>query len=179
MPFKECSLLDQREEFCRLALMPDGNVRELCRRWEISPTTGYKWVSRFSASGWEGLSDRSRRPRESPRRTQAALEGAVLAIREENPRRGGRKIERVLLDEGLAKAPSPSTITEILRRHGKLDGPVVVTVHITPRCGVRPAAAASSIVDVRSRLRIYREAALRPLSYFKGKLVMTGSKRLF
>ena len=123
MPFKECSLLDQRGEFCRLALMPEANVRELCRRWGISPTTGYKWLSRFTASGREGLSDRSRRPRESPRRTEAALEGAVLAIREENPRWGGRKIERVLLNEGLAKAPSPSTITEILRRHGKLDGP--------------------------------------------------------
>jgi transposase-like protein len=62
MPFKECSVLSQREEFCRLALGPGANVRMLCRRFGISPTTGYKWLDVYRAEGVAGLSDRSRRP---------------------------------------------------------------------------------------------------------------------
>ena len=79
MPFKECSLLDQREEFCRLALMPGTNMRELCRRWGVSSTAAYKWVRRFAATGAAGLADQSRRPLSSPKRTSAAMEGVRLA----------------------------------------------------------------------------------------------------
>ena len=122
MPFRERSILLQREEFCRLARAPGGNVRELCRRAQISPTTGYKWLGRFATEGSAGLVDRSRRPRASPERTGAELEAQVLAVRAEHPAWGGRKIRRVLQDTGVA-APAASTITDILRRHGKLDGP--------------------------------------------------------
>jgi transposase InsO family protein len=123
MPFKECSLLDQREEFCRLALMGGTNVRELCRRWGVSSTAGYKWLSRYRAEGSAGLSDRSRRPKSSPGRTSATMEAQVLAVRGENPVWGGRKIRRVLEDEGVTDPPSASTITQILRRHDRLNGP--------------------------------------------------------
>lgn len=43
-------------------------------------------------------------------------------MRGAHPAWGGRKIERVLRNRGIA-APSASTITQILRRHGRLDGP--------------------------------------------------------
>jgi transposase InsO family protein len=125
MPFKECSLVDQREEFCRLAVTAGANMRELCRRWGVSPQTGYKWRGLYVLAGREGLSDRSRRPRGSPWRTATAVELAALAVREAHPRWGGRKIRRVLQDEGLMHPPAASTITEILRRHGRLDGPRV------------------------------------------------------
>jgi transposase InsO family protein len=123
MPFKECSLMDQREEFCRLALLPGTNVRELCRRWGVSSTAGYKWLRRYRAEGAGGLADRSRRPKSSPGRTLPAMEAQVLAVRAENPAWGGRKIRKVLEDDGVADPPSASTITEILRRHDRLDGP--------------------------------------------------------
>lgn len=123
MPFQECSLMEIREEFCRLALAEGSNRRELCRRWGISSATGYKWLGRFQAEGVSGLADRSRRPLTSPRRTPVELEDRVLAVRLEHPAWGGRKIRRVLENEGLADVPSPSTITGILRRHGRLDGP--------------------------------------------------------
>jgi transposase InsO family protein len=44
-------------------------------------------------------------------------------VRSEHPVWGGRKIRRVLENEGVAGVPSASTITEILRRHDRLDGP--------------------------------------------------------
>jgi transposase InsO family protein len=123
MPFKGCSLMDQREEFCRLASTPGANRRELCRRWGVAPATAYKWLTRYDVLGREGLADRPRRPGSSPWRTAQAVELAVLAVRERHPAWGGRKIRRVLQVDGVADPPSASTITEILRRHDRLDGP--------------------------------------------------------
>ncbi len=123
MPFKECSLMEVREEFCRLALAEGSNRRELCRRWKISSATAYKWLDRYRAEGVSGLADRSRRPLRSPLRTSEDVEGRVLGVRFEHPAWGGRKIRRVLQNEGVDAVPSASTITEILRRHGRLDGP--------------------------------------------------------
>jgi len=123
MPFKECSIVSQREEFCRLSAMPGANKRELCRRWEISPQTGYKWLARFRSGDDDSLVDRSRRPLSSPGRTTEEAEAAVLAVRREHPAWGGRKIRRVLQTQGVSAIPSASTITQILRRHALLDGP--------------------------------------------------------
>ncbi len=114
--------MDQREEFARLALQPGTNMRELCRRFGISRSNGYKWLDRFLAGGRDGLADRSRRPHRSPARTAGAVEAEVLRIREgSNNAWGGRKIAKVLGRDGAMVVPSASTITEILRRHGKLD----------------------------------------------------------
>jgi len=123
MPFSDRSVQSEREEFCRLASVPDANVRELCRRFGVSPTTGYKWLAIFAEAGSAGLADRSRRPLNSPTRTTAELEAKVLQVRSEHRTWGGRKIRRVLQNEGTAPVPAASTITAILRRHGELDGP--------------------------------------------------------
>jgi transposase InsO family protein len=114
--------MDQREEFVRLALAPGANKRELCRRFGISRSNGHKWLKRYLAQGRAGLADCSRRPHRSPARSADAVEGEVLRIRESsNNAWGGRKIARVLERKGATVVPAPSTITEILRRHGKLD----------------------------------------------------------
>jgi transposase InsO family protein len=123
MPFKEQSIVMQREEFCVLALMPGSNIRELCRRSGISPTTGYEWLQRYRGQGAAGLQDRSRRPLTSPWRTGEDIEALVVAVRQAHPAWGGRKIRKVLENDGLAGPPSASTITAILRRHQLLDGP--------------------------------------------------------
>src|SRR6202521_4767920 len=84
MPLRELSIVDQREEFVRLALAPGVNQRELCRRFGISRSKGYKWLERYAAEGRAGLADRSRRPHRSPTRTAEAVECEVLRIREES-----------------------------------------------------------------------------------------------
>jgi transposase InsO family protein len=117
MPFTGVSAMDFKLEFVRLALAQDANRRELCRRFGISPTLGYRLLSRYAAQGDAGLVEQSRRPRASPRATPDAVEAAVMAVRAEHPAWGGRKIAAVLRRRGLA-APSPSTVTQILRRHG-------------------------------------------------------------
>ncbi len=123
MPFQERSIVSHREEFCRLALTPGANIRELCRVWMVSSATAYKWLGRFVAEGSSGLVDRSRRPLRSPHCTDAEMEARVLAVRLAHPAWGGRKIGKVLEWEDAGRPPSASTITQIIRRHGLLDGP--------------------------------------------------------
>lgn len=104
-----------REEFLCFARKDGANVSELCRRYEISRTCGYKWLNRVSET-----EDRSRRPHHSPARCSAEVESRVIAARLGNKSCGGRKLYRILKDSGMQRPPSPSTITEILRRHGLL-----------------------------------------------------------
>jgi transposase InsO family protein len=115
------STVDLREEFVVLARREGCNMRALCRRFGVSPTTGYKWLHRHGEAGRAGLHDRSRRPVRSPGRTSEAMEVRVLALRDAHPAWGGRKLRRRLLDLGVADVPSASTITAILRRNGRLD----------------------------------------------------------
>ena len=122
MPWRELSVMEQRNEFVRLASMPGANFSELCRRFQISRAKGYKWLSRYHQEGRAGLADRSRRPRHSPGQTPEAVEKAVLHIRAvSNNVWGGRKIAAIMRREQQPIVPAPSTITEILRRHGKLE----------------------------------------------------------
>ncbi len=122
MSWKECSVVSEREEFVRLAQSEAANVSALCRRFGISRKTGYKWLSRYRLRSVAGLSDRSRRPCRSPRRTSESMERSVLAVRGVHRAWGGRKIRRVLENRGKVAVPSASTITMILHRHGLIDG---------------------------------------------------------
>jgi transposase InsO family protein len=111
-----------RKEFVELALREGVNRRELMRRFEISPTTGYKLLTRYESEGDAGLANRSRRPQRSPRRTPAPIEADVVALRDAHPAWGGRTLRARLQALGYAAVPAASTITAIVRRHGRAVG---------------------------------------------------------
>lgn len=119
MAWLERDTVSLRLEFVQLASQEGCNMRELCRRFAISPKTGYKWLARFRESGAQlaALHDQDRRPLSSPQRTDPKLEQAVVKLRQRYPAWGGRKIARVLLKQGVAEL-APSTVTGILKRHG-------------------------------------------------------------
>jgi transposase InsO family protein len=125
MAWMECSVISQREEFVRMAMHDRANISQLCKRFCISRKTGYKWIERHRRH--RAMSDQSRRPLRSPRRSVAAVEAAALAVRDEHPAWGGRKIRHVLIRENQQDrfppqvVPAASTITQILRRHGRVD----------------------------------------------------------
>ncbi len=123
MPWKESSRMSTREEFVVLASVEGANVRELCRRFGVSPRSGYKWIARYREEGPEGLSDQSRRPRDSPGATSPEMVKLIVALRRKHPAWGGRKLKRRLEDLGHVSVPAASTITGILRRENLLDGP--------------------------------------------------------
>ena len=117
MPWKESSKMSSRLEFVRFALAPGANVRALCRKFGVSAKTGYTWIERYKQKGEAGLKDRSSRPLTTPNRTSARLEAQVLALHDQYPCWGGRKLA-ALLPDGFAK-PHHNTIAAILRRHGR------------------------------------------------------------
>ena len=116
-------LVTQRCEFVALARMEGANVAELCRRFGISRKSAYKWLDRAEGARdlSRALADRSRRPQQSPRRTEERIEKQVTALREQHPAWGPRKLRRRLSDLGHEGLPSVSTIGSILRRHGLID----------------------------------------------------------
>ena len=89
--------MNLRLEFVELASQEGANRRALCRRFRISPKTGYKWLARHAQGGDAALADRSRRPQQSPGRTASQLEQDVIALRQAHPAWGGRKIARVMV----------------------------------------------------------------------------------
>ena len=141
MPWQEVDTVDLRREFVQLAQQGALSLSALCRRYQISRKTGYKWLQRYAQEGDEGLHDRSRCPHHQPARSPASVEQAVLKVRQRFPEWGGRKLARVMRNEGQTKIPSPSTITQILRRHGQLhllgeSAPVNFIRFEHPHCGV-------------------------------------------
>jgi len=118
MPWREVSVMGERQEFVRLALEEGVNRRELCRRFGISPDVAYKWLARWGAGDRE-LADRSRRPHTSPRQSSAAVEARVLSVRDAHPAWGARKIARFLERQGT-QPPATSTVHAILKRHERI-----------------------------------------------------------
>jgi hypothetical protein len=67
-------------------------VTEACRRCDVSRRTYYKWKKRYQEEGIDGLKNRSRRPKISPRRTDAAIESEIAKIKTECPWWGAYRI---------------------------------------------------------------------------------------
>jgi transposase InsO family protein len=121
MAWKEVSRVSSRREFVRFAEKEDANIRELCRRFGISPTTGYKWLERGRTED-ETFEDRSRRPHHSPGQTDQVMEALLLALRDEHPVWNARKIRRLAqrrLGDGVI-VPAASTVGRILKRNGRI-----------------------------------------------------------
>ncbi len=121
MGWSEVSIMSGRREFVKLARQEGANVRELCRRYGISPTTGYKWIDR-GADETETYRDRSRRPLHSPKRTGEAIEQLILEIRDQHPVWNARKIRHLLRRQLRADQhlPAASTVGQVLKRNGRI-----------------------------------------------------------
>jgi transposase InsO family protein len=123
MPWKECVVKEVRREFVELACLPHANIAALCRQFRISRRCGYKWLKRYRVDGQAGLIDRSRRPHASPGRVNCPMQRAVVRLRIKHPVWGGRKLRKLLENQGHdpATLPAVSTIGRILFRGGLID----------------------------------------------------------
>ena len=119
MPWCETTPMRERLEFLRDHQRGLSSFAALCRHYEISRKTGYKWLTRFGEEGLSGLADRSRAPRTPAHQVEACLVDALLEIRRRHPSWGPRKIVAYLHAHNSAlRWPAASTVGEILRRHG-------------------------------------------------------------
>jgi transposase InsO family protein len=119
--------MSNRREFVTLAMKEGANIRELCRRFGVSPTAGYKWIERSKQDG-ETFEDRSRKPQHSPKRTEDRIEQLVLEVRDAHPVWNARKIRRVL-QRTMTVVPAASTIGQILKRHGRISADASALIH--------------------------------------------------
>jgi transposase InsO family protein len=161
MPWREVSVMDQRREFVRLAMQEGVNRRELCRRFGISADVGYKWLARQQSGDGE-LADRSRRPHASPRRSDAAVEAQVLAVRDRHPAWGARKIVHCLQRDGV-QPPALSTVHEILRRNGRITPPPGGSSQIYQRFE-KEAPNVLWQMDFKGRMPLANGASCHPLT---------------
>ena len=119
---------------------------EVARRFRVSRATVAKWWRRYREEGAAGLRDRSSAPRSNPRRTAAALEQRICAVR----RSQGFGPHRIAWALGIAR----STAYAVLRRFGlnRLD-----RLHRVTRAVVRyehPAPGDLLHIDVKKLGRI-------------------------
>ena len=118
MPW-ECKTVEKiRREFVAKAVMGEQSISELCRQYNISRPTAYKWIDRYKTG--KGFADRPHTPFSSPRKTAKSKEDLVLAVRERHQTWGPRKIHQYLLDKGHTDLPAVSTIAAILKRNDKI-----------------------------------------------------------
>ena len=118
MPWKECSVMDEKLKF--IARLLDGeSMASLCREFSISRKTGYKIWTRYQASGLEALSDRSRRPYKQANRLPFQIEKLILQLKDEKPNWGAPKIRELFVKRhpGIL-VPAKSTVHAVLERHG-------------------------------------------------------------
>jgi transposase InsO family protein len=123
MPWKECSVMDERLRF--VARLLDGEaMSEVCREFGISRKTGYKIFNRYKECGLEALSDRSRRPVRYANQLPPQLEGLIVNLKCDKPHWGARKLRELLVRrlDGDIRVPARSTIHAVLHRHGLVKG---------------------------------------------------------
>src|SRR6201987_5019595 len=96
MPWKECSVMDERVRF-GACLLDGEKMAALCREFAISRKTGYKILDRYKESGLEALTDRSRRPWRYGHQLPPQVETVILHLKREKPYWGARKIRERLL----------------------------------------------------------------------------------
>ena len=121
MPWEERSVSEQRSEL--VGLIESGmSVSEAARVLGVSRKTASKWWGRYRSDGAVGLVDRSRARRSPhPLMTGVEMVRLVCGLRDRYPSWGGRKIRKILQKEGHPQVPATSTITDILRREGRIE----------------------------------------------------------
>ena len=167
MPWKEATIMAQREDMVT-RYQQGESVTQLARAYGVSRTTVYKWLRRAQAVTEEGqaalrvaITDQSRRPQSSPRRTPEPIRTQVLELAARHPTWGGRKLHHALRAQGLDAVPAPSTITPLLRQAGRLRD-----VAPTPATWTRFEAAAPNDLwqlDFKGWHRL-REGTITPLT---------------
>ena len=111
--------MDQRLQFLSSYQKEEMSISDLCREFEVSRPTGYRWINRYKEAGPEGLLDLSSKPHSCSHATSELIGDAILAMRRKYPSWGARKLKARLerLQPSVAW-PAASTFGNILRRAG-------------------------------------------------------------
>jgi transposase InsO family protein len=166
MPWKECSVMEERLRFVARRL--DGEaMSDLCREFGISRKTGYKIFDRYREYGPKAFTDRSRRPVRYANQLPPQIESLIVTLKGEKPYWGARKIRELLVRKlnGDIRVPANSTIHAVLHRHG------LVKALRRPRCraqgtGLSAGLAANDLwcVDFKGEFKLGNGRYCYPLT---------------
>ena len=119
MGYLEARAVDKRMRFVTAVEAGEETMAVLCRRFDLSRKTGYKWLARYRAAGIAGLADRPRAPHAHPHAVEAAVIEQCLAVRRAHPTWGPVKVRAFLRRrDGALVWPAASTIGELFDREG-------------------------------------------------------------
>jgi transposase InsO family protein len=116
MTWGSVDIQEQRVRFVVAASRREKTFQALCREFEVSRPTGYRWLRRYQEQGLAGIAERSRRPHLSPRQTGGVWEEQVVQLRQRYPDWGARKLQVLRRRAGVSLPLS--TIHRILLRRG-------------------------------------------------------------
>lgn len=118
MAWKETCVTAERMQFVAMWRTGAWSMTELCAAFGVSRKTGYKFVHRFLEDGVEGLQDQSRAPHSHPNATSPKVVEELLRLRKKHGWGGRKIIDYLSRRRPREELPAPSTVDEILRRHG-------------------------------------------------------------
>lgn len=120
MPWLETEPMNEKLKFISAYLnKEEGTFQDICRRFQISCKTGYKYISRYKEEGIDGLKERSRAPHVQANRMPKFIEESILELKLNRPTWGSKKIKNWLIQEkGHIDWPAKSTIDDLLKRQG-------------------------------------------------------------
>src|SRR3984893_5127998 len=164
MPWKECSVMDERLRF--VAWLLDGEaMSEVGRAFGISRKTGYKIFERYKEHGLEALTDRSRRPVRYANQLPRQIESLIVAAKRDKPHWGARKIRELLVRrlDGDIRVRAKSTIHAVRPRHGlvKVPGRPRHRATGTPRALSGRAGIFGWCADCRAAVGLGTDPAIR------------------
>jgi transposase InsO family protein len=120
MPWKETRVSDERMKFVVEYEFEEESMAQLCRKYDISRKTGYKWLARWEADGLVGLADHSRAPLHHPNKVAVGQVSAIVAARDRWGW-GPKKLRALLARERPELVwPAISTIEQILKDHARV-----------------------------------------------------------
>ncbi len=100
-----------------------GNVEEACATAHLGRRTFYNWKGRFEAGGYAAVEQSASRAPHHPRRTVAAVEQQVMALRSTHPDWGKQRIaDELAKARGWVPLVCPNTVKRILRDAGLWEG---------------------------------------------------------
>lgn len=172
MSWQESSVMDERMRFIVDCLEREEAMTRLCESYGISRQTGYKWLARYREHGAPGLLDRPRAPLNHGRATAPAIVEHVLAVKERYRTWGPKKIVAHLQRRnGQIGWPSASTVGEILKRHGLVQGRARARWHGFGTGPFRPATQANSVwsADHKGWFRLRNGERCEPLTVMDHK----------
>ena len=95
MPWKKVLPVEEKMAFIIKVKERALSFATICREFEVSRRTGYKWWRRYQESGMEGLKERSHRPHGCPHQSAPVWSDRIVALRLRYPSWGPEVADKI------------------------------------------------------------------------------------